>query len=257
MQNLFMRVLAVAGDDQLVFDRLLFGESDQCRIAVRAQQNVRLRKRLLQNRADGCLGAIGQHRVQMIAVTVAGNQDRRLFETYVTHRPALPHDLGRNFGVSSLIRSTGLQPGTVEETSGAVPAPAAVAEALGVEEGEPVSSLRRVRTADGRRVVDVADWCRVEHLAPEDLPDISDGSIYAALAERGLAVDHGVAQLTPRNADGDLARRLGVPRGTLLLTFDQVDRSADGVAVLCSREHYLADAFTFSLLRRGPGEGDH
>ena len=177
--------------------------------------------------------------------------------TYVTHRPALPHDLGRNFGVSSLIRSTGLQPGTVEETSGAVPAPAAVAEALGVEEGEPVSSLRRVRTADGRRVVDVADWCRVEHLAPEDLPDIPEGSIYAALADRGLTVDHGVAQLTPRNADGDLARRLGVPRGTLLLTFDQVDRSADGVPVLVSREHYLADAFTFSLLRRGPGEGDH
>jgi DNA-binding GntR family transcriptional regulator len=43
--------------------------------------------------------------------------------TYVTHRPALPHDLGRNFGVSSLIRSTGMTPGTVEETSGAVPAP--------------------------------------------------------------------------------------------------------------------------------------
>ena len=119
-----------------------------------------------------------------------------------------------------------------------------------------MSSLRRVRTADGRRVVDVADWCRVEHLAPEDLPDIPEGSIYAALADRGLAVDHGVAQLTPRNADGDLARRLGVPRGTLLLTFDQVDRSADGVPVLVSREHYLADAFTFSLLRRGPGEGD-
>ena len=177
--------------------------------------------------------------------------------TYVTHQPALPHDLGRNFGVSSLIRSTGMTPGTVEESSGTVPAPAAVAEALGVPEGEPVSSLRRVRTANGRRVVDVTDWCRVEHIAPADLPEISDGSIYAALADRGLAVEHGVADLTPRNADGDLARRLDVPRGSLLLTFDQVDRSADGVAVLVSREHYLADAFTFSLLRRGPGEGDH
>jgi hypothetical protein len=81
---------------------------------------------------------------------------------------------------------------------------------------------------------------------------IPDGSIYAALAARGLAVDHGVADLTPRNADGELARRLAVPRGTLLLTIDQIDRSVDGVAVLVSREHYLADAFTFSLLRRGP-----
>jgi GntR family transcriptional regulator len=173
--------------------------------------------------------------------------------TYVTYRPALPNDLGRNFGVSSLIRSTGMEPGTVEMTSGAVAAPASVAEALGVEEGALVSSLRRVRTADGRRVVDVTDWCRVEHIAPDELPE---GSIYAALAERGLAVDHGVADLTPRNADGDLARRLAVPRGTLLLTIDQVDRAADGVAVLVSREHHVADAFTFSLLRRGPGEGE-
>ena len=173
--------------------------------------------------------------------------------TYVTHRPALPNELGRNFGVSRLIASEGLEPGTVEERSGTEPAPRAVAEILGIEEGERVSALRRVRTADGRRVVDVTDWCRVEHLAPEDLPTV--GSIYAALAERGLAVDHGVAHLTPRNADGEVAERLGVPSGTLLLTIDQVDRTANGIAVLVSREHHLADAFTFTLLRRGPGDG--
>jgi GntR family transcriptional regulator len=173
--------------------------------------------------------------------------------TYVTHRPALENDLGRNFGVSSHIASTGLKPGTVEQSSGTVPAPAAVAVALGVEEGEPVSSLRRVRTASGRRVVDVTDWCRADHLAPEALETIGDGSIYAALAAHGVVVDHGVAHLTPRNADGELAVRMRVPSGTLLLTIDQVDRSTDGVPVLVSREHHLADAFDFTLVRRGPG----
>jgi GntR family transcriptional regulator len=174
--------------------------------------------------------------------------------TYVTHLPTLRNDLGRNFGVSSLIAATGLQPGTVEESAGAEPAPAPVAEALGVPEGELVGSLRRVRTAGERRVVDVTDWCRMDHIAPEDLPDIGDGSIYAALAARGLTVDHGVATLTPCNADGELAHRLGVPSGTLLLTIDQIDRTAAGVAVLVSREHHLADAFSFTLLRRGPGD---
>jgi DNA-binding GntR family transcriptional regulator len=172
--------------------------------------------------------------------------------TYVTHRPALPNELGRNFGVSQLIASEGLSPGTEEESWGAEPAPGAVAEALGVAAGTPLSVLRRVRTADGRRVVDVTDWCRTEHLAPEDLPEV--GSIYAALAERGLTVDYGVAHLTPRNAAGEVAQRLDVPSGTLLLTIDQVDRTAGGVAVLVSREHHLADAFTFTLLRRGPGD---
>ncbi len=172
--------------------------------------------------------------------------------TYVTHRPALPSDLGRNFGVSSLISHSGMRPGAAEESSGAVPASPEVAASLEIPVGTPVSRLRRVRTADGRPVVDVTDWCRVEHIAPEELPQVA--SIYDALAARELAVDHGVAHLTPRNADGDLARRLGVPRGTLLLTIDQVDRTAGGVAVLVSREHHVADAFDFTLLRRGPGE---
>lgn len=174
--------------------------------------------------------------------------------TYITHRPALRNDLGRNFGVSTQIASTGSEPGTVEERAGVEPAPAFVAAALGLEEGDPVSTLSRVRTANGRRVVDMTDWCRTDHLDPEDLPAIGDGSIYAALSERGLAVEHGVADLSPRNADGDIAARLHVPTGTLLLTIDQVDRTADGVAVLVSREHHLADAFAFTLLRRGPGD---
>ena len=126
--------------------------------------------------------------------------------TYVTHSPTVANDLGRNLSVSSLIKATGMQPGTVDLTFGAVPAPPAVAAALEVAEGELVSELRRVRTADGRRVVDVTDWCRTDHLAPDELPDLPGGSIYAALAERGLAVVHGVAQLTPQNADGEVAQ---------------------------------------------------
>ena len=43
--------------------------------------------------------------------------------TYVTARPALPSDLGRNFGVSALIAHNGMTPGSAEETAGAVPAP--------------------------------------------------------------------------------------------------------------------------------------
>jgi GntR family transcriptional regulator len=171
--------------------------------------------------------------------------------TYVMHRPVLANDLGRNFSVSSLIAGSGMAPGTLEETAETVPASPAVAEALGVEPGEPVSMLRRVRTADGRRVVDATDWCRIEHLGPEELS--RTGSIYAALSARGLAVEHGVAQLSPDNADDEVARRLDVPRGTQLLTIEQIDRTADGVPVLFTREHHVADAFTFTVLRRGPG----
>jgi DNA-binding GntR family transcriptional regulator len=176
--------------------------------------------------------------------------------TYVTDRPPLRNDLSRNFGVSSMIESMGLEAGSVEESCGPEGAPAPVASALGIDVGEQVSVLRRVRTAGGRRVVDVTDWCPPAIIAPDEMRDVGGGSIYSALAARGMTVHHGVSTITPNAATGTVARRLGVPRGSLLLTLFQVDSTADGVVVLVSEEHHLADAFEISVYRRGPGDGE-
>src|SRR3954471_10854122 len=117
--------------------------------------------------------------------------------TYVTHRPVMRNDLSRNFGVSSMIAAMGLEPGTVDEFCALEPAPAPVAEALGIDAGTPVTALRRVRTADDRRVVYSIDWCLPDVLSPERVTELGEGSVYEALAELGMAVHHGVAGITP------------------------------------------------------------
>lgn len=176
--------------------------------------------------------------------------------TYVTHRPLLHNDLSRNFGVGSMIAAMGLEPGTVDQEVGSAAAPAVVAAALGVASSSQVTVLRRVRTAGGRRVVDATDWCRGDVLAPADVRAAAEGSVYAALAVRGLAVHDGVASISPDFASGEVALRLGVPRGTLLLTLFQIDRTAAGSVVLVSREHHVADAFEITVYRRGPAGED-
>ena len=98
--------------------------------------------------------------------------------TYVRERPALRNNLERNFGVTSLIESFGLEPGIAERSVGEEPANEEIAAALGVEPG------------------------------------------------------------------------------TLLLAVDQVDYTARDEPVLHSREHHLADAFAWSVYRRGPGEDE-
>ncbi|HSO97969.1 MAG TPA: GntR family transcriptional regulator [Solirubrobacteraceae bacterium] len=174
--------------------------------------------------------------------------------TYVTHRPVLHNDLSRNFGVSDMIGTTGLEPGTIREQAAREPAPEGVAAAFGVEPGTPLSVVRRVRTAAGRPVVDTTDWCREEVLDPSELSALAGGSIYAALTEQGLAIHHGVASISPTVATAAIARRLDVPRGRLLLTLFQVDSTVLGEVVLVSLEHHLADAFEISVYRRGPGD---
>src|SRR5437588_715146 len=117
--------------------------------------------------------------------------------TYVTHKPLLRNDLSRNFSVSAMIDATGLEPGTLFGSATSEPAPADVAAAFGISTGSPVSALRRVRTADGRPVVDTTDWSRSEVLDPATLSELAGGSIYSALAERGLSIHHGVASMSP------------------------------------------------------------
>ncbi len=174
--------------------------------------------------------------------------------TYVAHRPGVRNDLSRNFPVSAMIAAMGVQPGSVDERCAAELAPPHVAAALGVRAGTLVSALRRVRTADGRRVVDSTDWCRTDVISPEAICELEQGSIYAALAERGMPVHQGIATMTPDVAMGEVAQRLGVPKGALLLTLFQVDSTADGIVVLVSQEHHLADAFEITVYRRGPGD---
>ena len=174
--------------------------------------------------------------------------------TYVAHRPGVRNDLSRNFSVSAMIAAMGVEPGSVDERCAAEHAPSHVAAALGVRAGTLVSALRRVRTADGRRVVDSTDWCRTDVISPEAICELEQGSIYAALAERGMPVHQGIATMTPDVAMGEVAQRLGVPKGALLLTLFQVDSTADGIVVLVSQEHHLADAFEITVYRRGPGD---
>ena len=63
---------------------------------------------------------------------------------------------------------------------------------------------------------------------------------------------HIVGGVVPRRSRS-VAGHLGIPRGALLLYLWQVDYTDEGVAVLSSHEYHLADAFEFTVLRRGPG----
>ena len=80
---------------------------------------------------------------------------------------------------------------------------------------------------------------RIERAAPE----IADH----------LVIRHGVASFRPVRAELTVAQRLSVVRGALLLAIWQVDYSEEGTPVLSSYEYHLADAFDFTVLRRGPG----
>ena len=176
--------------------------------------------------------------------------------TFVTHRPRLRNNLDVNFGVTDAIRAAGMEPGS--EANQAVERPASPEEArrLALQLGAPIVVVERVRTADRRPVVYSQDLMPKAVVGDRSdlLERLLGRSIYEYLErDRGIVVHHGVASFRPVKADRSVAGRLRVIKGALLLYIRQVDYDDQGQPVLLSDEYHLADAFEFTVVRRGPG----
>jgi GntR family transcriptional regulator len=174
--------------------------------------------------------------------------------TYATHRPRLRNNLDVNFGVTEAIEAAGMRPGTIQSTISTEPATDDQATALDLQSGDAVVLLERVRTADGRPVVFSRDVIAATRLPATDIATMPlDGSVYEMLERRGAPVAHGIVTVAPEHASKEMAKRLGMKAGELLMFLRQVDYGAEGEPLLLSEEHHRADAFEFSVVRRGPG----
>ena len=180
--------------------------------------------------------------------------------TFVTGQAAsLRNNLNVNSGVTDLIAAAGWTPGTADVVLEQREASREEAAALELERGDGVAVLRRTRLADGRPVVAVEDVIGLGRLAaasltPEDLAAaLATEALYVVLDRLGLAVHHGVAELRPARAGVDVARRLALPAGSLVVLIEQIDFTVDDEPVLLSRERHRPDVFQFRVYRRGPG----
>lgn len=180
---------------------------------------------------------------------------RRGAGTYVVGHPRLRNNLDVNFGVTEAIRASGMRPGTIEMAVSVRPASADEATALDLPAREPLVEIERVRTADERRVVYSCDLFARSLVASTDVEGLGDGSVYALFEAAGHVVQHGVVTLEPMKAGRPIGRRLKIDPGSLVLYLRQIDYGRDGQPILLSHEYHVGDAFEFSVLRRGPGQG--
>jgi len=169
--------------------------------------------------------------------------------TYVTSAPRSRHALDATVSYTAMIRDAGHEPGETVIRKGVRAASELEHTLLGLDDGESVMELERVRLADRRPVIYSRDRIRaslLQGVADEAL----DSSLYEILNEAGHAVVRARAELIPTLADAKLSRLLEVTRGAPLLHIDQVDYDARGRAVMLSHEWHVADAFELVVNRR-------
>jgi GntR family transcriptional regulator len=169
--------------------------------------------------------------------------------TYVTSAPRSRHALDATVSYTAMIRDAGHEPGETVIRKGVRAATELEHTLLGLDEGESVMELERVRLADRRPVIYSRDRIRASLLrgvADEAL----DSSLYEILNAAGHAVVRARAELIPTLADAKLSRLLEVTRGAPLLHIDQIDYDTRGRAVMLSQEWHVADAFELIVNRR-------
>lgn len=174
--------------------------------------------------------------------------------TFVRDHPILKN-LNFNFGITEMIQSAGLTPGTSYFASRQETADGEKVEQLRVPIGTALITVERVRTADGRPVVYSLDTFTESLIQRAEIDPqlLRSQSIYDMLqSSLGKVIEYGIARLLPVAAPDYVAEKLALPPNSLTLYIVQTDYSPDDEPLVYSQEYHLPDAFDFIVWRRGP-----
>jgi GntR family transcriptional regulator len=179
---------------------------------------------------------------------------RRGLGTFVLER-AIVKDMSQNFGITEMISQAGYQPGTRDFNIYLEPASKTIAEKLSVPNESPLVVIDRVRTANDTPVVWTRDIMPQEYLGSwmPKVEELDGVSLYECLEHfANIRIINGFASFSPVQANREIAEKLNIQRGNLLLLIDQVDSDQSQRPVLYSSEYHLTDKFKFIIQRKGP-----
>lgn len=135
------------------------------------------------------------------------------------------------------------------------PAPAPVARAMGLREGERVQKAVRVRQSEGRV------FSHLTTHVPEDIAsnysenDLATTPLFRLLERSGVQVEAARQTVSATLAAPDVAEALEVSVGSALLSLSRVVRDADGRGVEHLTALYRPDRFHLDMALTRVGEG--
>lgn len=124
-----------------------------------------------------------------------------------------------------------------------------VAEGLCVEEGTPLTRIRRVMRADSRPVAYLIDFLTEDILTPSDLPAEFRGSVLDYL-KNSIDLKVSRAAISATNAPADVAKALEIQRDDVLLKFASQLYDAGGRVVDYTISYFIPGYFNFHVNRR-------
>lgn len=160
--------------------------------------------------------------------------------------PTLEQGLVRIVNFTEDMLQRGFRPASRVLSSGLLPAPQDIAEKLGIEPGEELAYLKRLRLAD-----DEPMGIEESYLVHRYCPGILSRNDYATCSLRVvLDRDYGIRWSRARqviraiSASRDLARLLAIPSRSALLFIERVSYSQQNIPIEFLRVYYRADRYS-------------
>lgn len=163
--------------------------------------------------------------------------------TFVSH-PTIEQTQMRIVSFTEDMRQRGFRPGTQVLEAGLVAAPDDIAGRLGIEPGEELAHIRRLRLADGEPM-SIEDAYLVHRYCPGVLAhDYATRPLRQTLEDLyGIRLVRAKQVIRAVQATRDLAQLLSVRRGAALLFIERVSYSAQGLPVEFLRIHYRGERY--------------
>ena len=126
------------------------------------------------------------------------------------------------------------------------PAGDAVAEVLGVEPGDPIVVLERLRYAEGKPLAVMRNWIP-PNLVVLDRPGLERSGLYRLMRAGGVQLRLASQIIGARSATAPEAKLLGAAKGEPLLTMTRTTYDESGRPVEHGDHFYLASRYSFEI----------
>ncbi|CAM3073173.1 GntR family transcriptional regulator [Filibacter tadaridae] len=170
--------------------------------------------------------------------------------TFVNPKPLFSSGIEHLSSVSSMIRDAGMEPGTIfMDVSETEPCDENAAR-FDCSDEDRITTIKRVRTADGEPVVYCIDQVLSKNL-PLGVERLVSDSLFDAIEKSGeIRIDQAVTHIEPVGYDDVASPILRCGVDVPLLVLLQQHYSEEGEMVLYSKNYFRADKFSFHVVRK-------
>lgn len=156
----------------------------------------------------------------------------------------------RGFALTSLyddLVDSGSVPFTRVLTFETIQPPASIAQDLGLDEGDRVVHLVRLRGAGGVAFALMSNWVRLEVADGLTIAELESTGLYRLIRDRGVRPHSAMQRLGATLATQEISDVLDVPVGAAMVTMRRVMQDDSGTPIEVGDHYYDADNYSVEV----------